>query len=175
MLRKNRLSLSKNRGGRFAIVASEFNGKYVNSMLKAAVALLQKAQADAIEVYRVPGAFEIPVVAAKLCEHKPAGYAAILCLGVIFRGETTHAQHIGESVSLSLAQLQILNKIPIIHGVYLFENQEQARVRCLDPDHNRGTELAQTALTMASLMSELNAGTISRPCTSGARSGWKVR
>ncbi|HOW64690.1 MAG TPA: 6,7-dimethyl-8-ribityllumazine synthase [Candidatus Paceibacterota bacterium] len=158
MLRKNRSGFSQQRGGRFAIVASEFNGRYVNSMLKAATRLLEKARVDAIDIYRVPGAFEIPVVAAKLCEKKPGGYSAILCLGVVLRGETTHAQHIGESVSLTLAQLQAVHKIPIIHGVYLFENHEQARVRCLDPDHNRGIELAQTALAMTDLMARIDAG-----------------
>ncbi len=144
-------------GARFAIVASQFNRRYVDSMLEAAQSVLVRARADAIEIFRVPGAFEIPVVAARLARVSPPAFAAILCVGVIFRGETTHAQHIGEAVSLTLAQLQAAHAVPLIHGVYLFENREQARVRCLDKEHNRGRELAQTALEMAALMRRLDA------------------
>ena len=143
-------------GGRFAIVASKFNGRYVNSMLQAARAELERARVEQVRVFRVPGAFEIPVVAARLASLPPPAFAAILCLGVIFRGETAHAQHIGEAVSQTLARLQAEYKIPMIHGVYLFENQEQARVRCLDKNHNRGLELAQTALEMARVMKSVD-------------------
>ncbi len=157
MLTKARIKSPRSRGGRFVIVASRFNQRYVDSMLAAARAELRRARADSIEVFRVPGAFEIPVVAARLAGLRPTPFAAIMCLGVIFRGETTHAQHIGEAVSLALAQLQTARQVPIIHGVYLFENQEQARVRCLDKNHNRGRELARTALEMAALMRTLDA------------------
>jgi 6,7-dimethyl-8-ribityllumazine synthase len=137
---------------RFAVVAAEFNPVYVEGMLAAAREVFARAGVRALEVVRVPGAFEIPVVAAALARRRRPRYSAILCLGVILRGETTHAQHIGEAVTLSLAQLQLQALTPVIHGVYLFENDRQAKVRCLDPRHNRGTELAQTALRMAAVM-----------------------
>ena len=92
-------------GSAFAIVASRYNARYVDGMLVAAVRELKRARAKTIKVVRVPGAYEIPVVAARLLQGRP--WAAIICLGVVIRGETVHAQQIGDAVSASLAQLQI--------------------------------------------------------------------
>jgi len=148
------------RGLHFAIVASEYNARYVDAMVRAARAELRRAGAR-VQVIRVPGAYEVPIVAARLARgaaspSSPAGAvpappSAILCLGVILRGETVHAAHIGEAVSNALMQLQLQYLVPIIHEVLLLENQAQARARCLGRTHNRGAEAAQTALAMARL------------------------
>jgi len=124
--------------------------------LRAAKAEILRA-GGALQIVRVPGAFEIPVVAARLARQLNAGEepAAIICLGVILRGATTHAQHIGEAVSTALAQIQIQHEVPVIHEVLLLENEQQARERCLSRTHNRGTEAAQTALEMARVMQDL--------------------
>ena len=150
-----RLTKSKNgkSGGSFAIVASRYNARYVEGMLNAAVRELKRAGAK-VQVVRVPGAYEIPVVAARLSTLVPRP-SAIICLGVILRGATTHAQHIGEAVSQALMQIQITHGAPVIHEVLLLENKEQAEARCLDPKHNRGVEAAQTALEMARVMAQL--------------------
>jgi len=156
MLKKVRRSVSRKPvrvEGTFAIVASQYNARYVDAMVRAAEDEIKRAGA-VFRIIRVPGAFEIPVVAAKVARAKPAP-AAIICLGVILRGETTHAAHIGEGVSQALMQIQVEREIPVIHEVLLLENEGQARVRCLDKRHNRGTEAAQTALAMARVMREV--------------------
>src|SRR5580704_7464066 len=87
-------------GGHFAIIASRYNARYVDAMLRAG---------GKLQIIRVPGAFEIPVVAARLARGTDAQSrpSAIICLGVILRGATTHAQHIGEAVSDALMQIQV--------------------------------------------------------------------
>jgi 6,7-dimethyl-8-ribityllumazine synthase len=149
MLQKVHAKKISARGGNFAIVASKYNSRFVDSMLRAAKKEILRAGGK-IEIVRVPGAYEIPVVAAKLARAQK--FSAILCLGVILRGATTHAQHIGEAVSNALVQIQIQHEVPVIHEVLLLENVRQAEERCLSPTHNRGTEAAQTALEMARLM-----------------------
>ena len=138
-------------GTRVAIVASRYNARYVNSMLRAAKAELAKAKVAA-EVVRVPGAFEIPAVASALARRLTNPIDAILCLGVILRGETTHAENIAQAVTGALAQLQVEHSLPVIHEVLLLENVQQARERCLDVRHNRGIEAARTAIEMTRVM-----------------------
>jgi len=152
MLRKLQPKKIQPDGGTFAIVASRYNAEYVDAMLHAAREALHAAGAK-VRIVRVPGAFEIPAAAAKLA-HK-GRYAAIICLGVIFQGETSHAQHIGWGVTHALAQIQVEQKMPVIHGVFVFAKVKQAKVRCLSAKHNRGTEAAHTALEMARVMKGL--------------------
>ena len=159
MLQKNQPQNIRSRGGVFAIVASKYNPRYVDAMLRAARAEILRA-GGRVRIVRVPGAYEIPVVAAKLAANSKlktqnSKLSAILCLGVILRGATTHAQHIGEAVSTALVQIQIQHEVPVIHEVLLLENEQQAKERCLSKTHNRGTEAAQTALAMARVMRHL--------------------
>ena len=155
MLKTIRSKKTSRGGGHFAIVASQYNGRYVDGMLRAAEAELRRAKVASIQVVRVPGAFEIPVVAARLARASARRPDAIICLGVILRGETSHAQHIAEGVTHALARLQVETGVPIIHEVLLFENEQQARVRCLSRKHNRGREAAHTAVRMARVMEGL--------------------
>jgi len=152
MLRKISSNKIRTDGGKFVIVASRYNAEYVDAMVHTARETLLAAGAH-VRIVRVPGAFEIPAVAAKLA-HKPR-YSAIICFGVIFQGETSHAEHIGNGVTHALAQIQVAQKIPVIHGVFVFDKVKQAKVRCLGKKHNRGAEAAQTALEMARVMKSL--------------------
>jgi 6,7-dimethyl-8-ribityllumazine synthase len=158
MLQPNQAKTISAGRSRFAIVASRYNDRYVDSMLNAAHAELTQAGAKNVKIVRVPGAYEIPVVVSRLARSSgknKSGLDAIICLGVILRGQTVHAAHIGEAVSNALMQLQVAHGIPIIHEVLLLENEAQAQARCLDPKHNRGNEAAQTALAMAQVMADL--------------------
>ena len=152
MLKKVKIKSHRAAGSRFAIVASKYNSRFVDAMLRAAKAEILRAGGK-VQIVRVPGAYEIPVVAAKLARSQK--FSGIICLGVILRGATTHAQHIGEAVSNALVQIQIQHEVPVIHEVLLLENEQQAVERCLDKKHNRGTEAAQTALAMARVMQSL--------------------
>jgi 6,7-dimethyl-8-ribityllumazine synthase len=155
MLQKTTRKTTPQKAARIAIVASVYNAEYVDSMIDAALETLAGSGVDDVELIRVPGAFEIPVVAAKLAQRKRLRPEAVLCLGVILRGKTTHAEHIGQSVTQSLAQIATDTTVPMIHEVLLLENKAQAKERCLSPKTNRGFEAAHTALIMAGLIREI--------------------
>jgi 6,7-dimethyl-8-ribityllumazine synthase len=154
MLRSIPPSKIRGSGGRFAIIASQYNARYVDAMLRAAKTELARAGAW-IQIVRVPGAYEIPVAAKRLARTGQPPFSGIICLGVILRGQTVHAAHIGDAVSRALMEIQLAHEVPVIHEVLLLENEDQARVRCLSKTHNRGREAAQTALSMAALMKTL--------------------
>ena len=154
MLRKIKTAQFNARNARFAIIASKYNGEYVEPMLRAARRELKAAQAKEIQVVRVPGAFEIPVVVAKVASAS-APPAAIICLGVILRGATHHAQTVSDVVSFALGDIAVRTQVPVIHEVLLLENEEQAKQRCLSKTHNRGAEAALTVIEMSRLVARL--------------------
>lgn len=156
MLKTIRPKNLKAGGQEFAIVASQYNARYVDSMVAAARAELKAAGVARPTVARVPGAYEIPIVANHLARTRHS-LGAIICLGVILRGQTVHAAHIGDAVNRALMRIQMKYEVPVIHEVLLLENEEQARARCLDAKRNRGREAAQTALAMARVMASLRA------------------
>ena len=142
-------------GLRFAIVAGRYNQRYADELVARANRALRTAGAKRqdVAVFRVPGAFEVPVLVSRLASS--GDYNAIIALGVIIRGETAHADLIGRAVSDALAQIALRDGVPVIHEVLLLENEQQAHVRCLESKHNRGTEAALTAIEMAHLMRTL--------------------
>src|SRR5215471_11845440 len=103
--------------GRFAIVVSRYNEHITGKLLSGAVETLRAAGvADAaIDVAWVPGAWEIPLVAQRLAQSD--NYAAVLCLGAVIKGETTHDEHINRQVSLSLGQIALQSEVPVLFGV----------------------------------------------------------
>jgi 6,7-dimethyl-8-ribityllumazine synthase len=153
--------------GRFAIVVSRFNESITVNLLDGAVAALAaRGVADeAIDVAWVPGAFEIPTVAERLAAS--GGYAAIVCLGAVIRGETTHDQHINRAVSTALAEIGVRHRLPVLFGVLTCNTLDQAVARSGGqagtrgkdrPDSrigNKGSECAEAAVEMVNLMAKL--------------------
>ncbi len=142
-------------GGRFAIVVSRYNESITDKLLSGAVETLlsQGVADDAIDVAWVPGAWEIPLLAQQFAESRK--YAAVLCLGAVIRGETTHDVHINRQVSLSLGRISLETRIPVLFGVLTCNNLEQAIHRSGGNVGNKGIECAQAALEMASLLEQL--------------------
>jgi 6,7-dimethyl-8-ribityllumazine synthase len=141
--------------GRFAVVVSRYNESITGKLLDGALSTLVEAGVadEAIDVAWVPGAWEISLVAGRLAASKR--YAAVLCLGAVIRGETTHDQHINRQVSLSLGQISLETGIPVLFGVLTCNSLEQAIHRSGGNVGNKGEECAQAALEMVSLLKQL--------------------
>ena len=144
--------------GRYGIVVSRYNESITAKLLAGAVDTLTKhgVAAESIDVAWVPGAWEIPLVAQKLARTQK--YAAVLCLGAVIRGETTHDQHINRQVSLSLGQITLETEIPVSFGVLTCNSLEQAIHRAGGSVGNKGVECAEAALEMVSLLGKLPGG-----------------
>ncbi|NMA43296.1 MAG: 6,7-dimethyl-8-ribityllumazine synthase [Oligosphaeraceae bacterium] len=142
-------------GLRFAIVCARFNDIFVSQLRDGAIDQLCRhgAKLDDIAVAWVPGSYEIPLVAQKMADS--GKYDAIICLGVVIQGSTTHASHINAEVSKNLAQISLSRNLPVIHGVVATENIEQAIERCGSKAGNRGASAAASAIEMANLMKKL--------------------
>ena len=140
----------------FAIVASLFNRVYVQGLVDNAVAELRALSPAAdIFIHQVPGAFEIPIVVREIALRKKAN--AILALGVILQGKTSHAQNLAHSVTDALQKIAIDYGVPVINAVLSLENEGQARERCLGSKINRGKEAARAAVTVGEVLEDLRA------------------
>lgn len=145
-----------------AIVASTYNESYVNALVEAARAELHHLLPQGtMPVYRVPGAYEIPVCAEYVAQR--ATPDVIIALGVIIRGKTGHADLIATSVANSLQDVARAHLIPVINEVLLVDNEEQARERCIGKRINRGVEAARAAANMAELFHKLNVAYANNP------------
>jgi 6,7-dimethyl-8-ribityllumazine synthase len=141
---------------KFAIVASQFNAYYVDGLIDHARKELHALDPRvAVTLQRVPGAFEIPIVVHELASKK--NVEAIIALGVILQGETSHAENLTRSVTDALQRIALDHGVPVIHAVLSFANEDQARERCLASHINRGTEAARTAVEIASTLAKLRA------------------
>jgi 6,7-dimethyl-8-ribityllumazine synthase len=135
-------------------VASQFNARYVEGLVDHAEEELHSlASSAAISIHRVPGSFEIPVVVRELARKKKNN--VIIACGVIMRGETSHAKNLGRSVTDALQRIALDYGVPVINVVLSFDNEDQARERCLENRINRGTEAARAAVEIARVMSDL--------------------
>ena len=140
----------------FAIAASRFNDFIVEGLLKGARDTLLELGAgkDSIEVYQVPGAFELPALARKLGEENR--FDAVICLGAVIRGETPHFDYVAGESARELAHLAARSPIPVIYGILTTDTIEQALDRIeFREDGNRGSYAARAAVEMADLFAGL--------------------
>lgn len=140
---------------RFAIIVSKYNLNITENLKKGAVETLRKAGVadQQMEIFWVPGAWEISFMADRLARR--GVYSAIICLGAVIRGETTHDQHINRQVSLSLGQIAIQAQVPVQFGLLTCNSLEQAIHRSGGNVGNKGEECAQAALEMVNLLERI--------------------
>jgi len=157
--------------GRFAVIVSRFNETITGGLLHGALETLTSGgvPGEAIDVFWVPGAFEIPTVAQRLASSQK--YLAVICLGAVIKGETSHDQHINRAVSLQIAEIGVKTGIPVLFGVITCDTLEQAMARSAGSDvirskdrsgrtvSNKGAEAAQAALEMVRLMEQIRQDT----------------
>jgi 6,7-dimethyl-8-ribityllumazine synthase len=143
-------------GKKFAIVVSRFNSFLSEKLLEGALDSLQRsgAAADDIDVVRVPGAFEIPLIAKRLAGSQK--YNAVIVLGVVIRGATPHFDVVVNEVSKGTAQVGLETGVPVLFGVLTTENIEQAIERSGTKAGNKGAEVAVAAIEMANLVDALH-------------------
>jgi 6,7-dimethyl-8-ribityllumazine synthase len=143
-------------GKKFGIIAARWNSFLVDKLLEGALDSLQRsgAEADDIDVFRVPGALEIPLVAKKLAAAQK--YDAVIVLGVVIRGATPHFDVVVNEVSKGTAQAGLETGVPVLFGVLTTETIEQAIERSGTKAGNKGAEVAIAAIEMANLMESID-------------------
>lgn len=137
------------------IVTARFNEFITSKLLSGAIDCLKRenVKEDQIEVAWVPGAFEIPLIAFKMAQSKK--YDAVICLGAVIRGSTSHYDYVCSEVSKGIAQASLSSGIPVMFGVLTTDNIEQAIERAGTKAGNKGFECAQGAIEMVNLMRSL--------------------
>jgi 6,7-dimethyl-8-ribityllumazine synthase len=140
---------------RFAVVVARWNETITRKLLDGAIATLkeQGVADDAIDIAWVPGSMEIPLVAQRFAASNR--YSAVICLGAVIRGETTHDQHINRAVSTAITQIALETNTPVLFGVLTCETMEQAIHRAGGNVGNKGAECAEAAVQMAGLVKNL--------------------
>lgn len=137
---------------KFCIIISRFNDFIGSKLLSGALDELKRhgVTEENIDIVKVPGAFEIPLAAMKFAKTKK--YNAIITLGAIIRGATTHYEHVSAELSKGIAQVSLQTEVPVIFGVLTTENIEQAIERAGTKAGNKGSDAAKAAIEMANLL-----------------------
>ena len=140
---------------KFAVVVSKFNEFVTEKLLDGCIKTLISTGASEknIDVVKVPGAFEIPTAAKNLLDLKK--YDAVICIGCVIRGETSHYEYICNAVSTEINYLGVLTGVPVIFGVITTENVEQALDRAGGKIGNKGSEAALAAIEMVEVLKEI--------------------
>jgi 6,7-dimethyl-8-ribityllumazine synthase len=140
---------------RIGIVAARFNEFITSKLLSGSLDGLKRhgVNEDSIDIAWVPGAFEIPLIASKMA--KSGKYDAIICLGAVIRGSTTHYDYVCNEVSKGIAHISLISDIPVMFGVLTTENIEQAIERAGTKAGNKGFDCAVGAIEMVNLIHEI--------------------
>ncbi|MDT5059590.1 MAG: 6,7-dimethyl-8-ribityllumazine synthase [Acidobacteriota bacterium] len=138
-------------GFRFALVASRWNDFLTSRLVEGALDALERLGADekAVELFRVPGSFEIPLLARKLAAS--GKWDAIVCLGTIIRGQTPHFEYIAGEVTKGIAQAGMETDVPVVYGIVTADTLEQAIDRAGVKAGNKGFEAAMSAVELVNL------------------------
>ena len=141
--------------GRFALVAARFNSAIVGNLVAGALDGLKRhgVADDAIDVVRVPGSFEIPLVAQKLAGG--GRYAAVICLGAVIRGDTDHYDYVAGEAASGVARAALATGVPVIFGILTCDTLEQALDRAGAKGGNKGADAALAAIEMVNLLRQL--------------------
>ena len=139
-------------GIKVGIVVARFNEFITSKLLSGAMdgLLRHNVQEEDIQVAWVPGAFEIPLIASKMA--KSGKYDAVICLGAVIRGSTSHYDYVCNEVSKGIAQISLSTGVPVLFGVLTTENIEQALARAGSKAGNKGYDCALSAIEMVNLM-----------------------
>ncbi len=144
------------RGARFGIIAARFNSFIVDSLVDGAIDALKRhgAEEGNIQLVKVPGAFEMPLVAARMAAKKE--YDAIIALGAVIRGGTPHFEYVAGECTKGLATVSSQHDIPVAFGVLTVDSIEQAIERAGTKAGNKGVEAAMSAIEMVNLLQNLD-------------------
>lgn len=141
---------------KIAIVVSRFNSFLTEQLVKGAMDAFERmgGTSENLLVARVPGAFELPVVAESLASK---GFDAIVCLGAVVQGATSHASLINNTTAMAFSKISLKSGVPVLDGVVNAENLEQAIERCGTKQGNKGFAAMQSAIETANVMKKVNA------------------
>jgi 6,7-dimethyl-8-ribityllumazine synthase len=142
-------------GRRFAIVVSRFNEAITDRLLTGARACLEEhgAHDGDVDIFSVPGAWELPVASLHAAR---AGYAAVIAIGCVIRGDTPHFEYVAGGAAHGLAQVSVETGVPVVFGVLTTDNMQQALDRAGGKSGNKGWEAAMTAMEMADLLDQMH-------------------
>lgn len=140
----------------YAVIAAKFNVEVVDKLLAGAVTTLRKQGVpdESVDVYRVPGAFELPFLAKQLAKSKQ--YAAVICLGAVIRGDTDHYDYVCQAATHGILQAGMETGVPVIFGVLTCDTDEQALERAGGEHGNKGADAAFAALEMVQLLQTIS-------------------
>lgn len=145
-------------GFRFAIIESRWNELLTSKLTSGAVDALERlgAKEADVEIFKVPGSFELPITAKRVAES--GRFDALICVGVVIRGETPHFDYVAGEAAKGIAQAALSTNVPVLFGIVTADTVEQAINRCGVKAGNKGFDAAMSAVEIVSLLKEVEAG-----------------